>query len=125
MNKSTQPDLAPWLLLPAIVLALSGVTLLAPNLKAQATVSPPPAPNRAPAPKTLPYDDGDGDELLEHWGDPRYSHEEQKQMAGMAIGFFVLGVFASRRRVKKKVLGELIQMPTEADFLKLDKRKAA
>ena len=34
--------------------------------------------------------DDDGDELLEHWGDPKYSREERIQLAGM------LGAFARR-----------------------------
>ena len=59
-------DLTPWLLLPGIVLTLSGVTLLAPHQAAQAA---PPTPQ---TPKVFAYDDGDGDELLEHWDNPLY-----------------------------------------------------
>ncbi len=94
-------DRAPWLLLPAIFLTLSGVTLLAPRQAAQAA---PPAPQAAPKLGASALDDdGDGDELLEHWGDPKYSGEERLQMAGMAGGFLLLGGLAYRRRVRSRV----------------------
>ena len=117
-------DFAPWLLLPGIVLALSSVTLLAPHQSASAA-APTAAAKPQAAPQTVAYDDGDGDELLEHWGDPRYSREERRQMAGIAGGFLMLGVFAYRRRTLKKRRCEIVPMPTEADFLKWDSRKAA
>ena len=47
-------------------------------------------------------DDGDGDELLEHWGDPKYSQEERIQMAGAAAGFAVLGGLSWRKRVGRR-----------------------
>ncbi len=118
-------DFAPWLLLPGIVLALSSVTLLVPRQAASAAAPAPPVLQAAP--KTIAYDDGDGDELLEHWGDPQYSREERRQMAGMAGGFLLLGVFAYCRRTRKskQPLGEIVPMPDEDDFLKWDSRKAA
>lgn len=85
-------DRAPWLVLPCVLLTLSGLTLLAPRRAAQAA---PPAPK--PTPSAL-EDDGDGDELLEHWGDLRYAREERLQMAGMAGGFLLLGGLAYRKR---------------------------
>ncbi len=88
-------DKAPWLLAPCVLLALSGMTVLAPRRPAQA------APAQAastPKPAAAAYDDGDGDELLEHWGDPKYAREERLQMAGMAGGFALLGVLAARKR---------------------------
>jgi len=108
-------DLTPWLLLPSIVLALSGVSLLAPR---QAALAAPPAPAQ-PALKEPVYDDGDGDELLEHWGDPQFSREAQRQMAGMAAGFVLLGTAAAVRRTRRKSCGETVSLPGEADFLKL------
>jgi hypothetical protein len=113
-------DFAPWLLLPGIMLTLSGVTLLAPH---QAALAAPPALAQ-PAPKELVYDDGDGDELLEHWGDPQFSQEAQRQMAGMGAGFALLGVLALSRRSQKKRRGEAVPLPSESDFLKLASRPA-
>ena len=89
-------DLAPWLLPPCILLALSGVTLLAPH---GAALAAPPAPHQA-APQAA-EGDGDGDELLEHWSDPQFSREEQRQMAGMAAGFLLLGTAAAVRRARR------------------------
>jgi len=123
-------DLTPWLLLPSIALALSTVTLLAPH---QAALAAPPKPTQA-APQAGPAD-GDGDELLEHWGDPQFSREEQRQMAGMAAGFLLLGAAAGVRRARRKSRCETAVLPGESDFLKLapqpkpdtrtDTRKAA
>ncbi len=42
--------------------------------------------------------DGDGDELLEHWGDARYSREERFQLAGMTVLLTLAGAGAARRR---------------------------
>ena len=78
--KPTHAKHAPWALLPCILLTLSSTTLLARPHAARAD-APKAAPSTAAA---APYDDGDGDELLEHWGDPKYSREERVQMAGMA-----------------------------------------
>ena len=94
----TRKDRAPWLLLPCALLALSGVTLLAPRQAAQAA---PPAPSSNSAPMGI-GDDGDGDELLEHWGDPKYAREERLQMAGMAAGFFLAGGLACRGRIRRR-----------------------
>ncbi len=97
---NARKDRAPWLLLPCVLLTLGGVTLLAPRQAAQAAPNPPPvAPN--PAPPAID-DDGDGDELLEHWGDPQYAREERLQMAGMAGGFLLLGGLACRKRVQRR-----------------------
>jgi len=106
-------DLTPWLLLPSIALALSTVTLLAPH---QAALAAPPTPPQA-VPQA-PADD-DGDELLEHWGDPHFSREAQRQMAGMAAGFLLLGTAAAVRRTRRKSRCETVSLPGEADFLKL------
>ena len=108
-------DFAPWLLLPSVVLTLGSVTLLAPH---QAALAAPPAPAQ-PAPKTPVYDDGDGDELLEHWGDPQYSREERVQLGGIAASFFVLGAASALRRARRRSACEVKPLPSESDLLKL------
>ncbi len=95
-------DRLPWLLLPCLLLTLSGVTLLAPRRAAQAAPNSPTAAPK-PAPSAI-EDDGDGDELLEHWGDPKYAREERLQMAGMAGGFLMLGGLAYRKRARRQAL---------------------
>ena len=117
-------DFTAWLLLPCLLLALSSVTVLAPH---QAALAGPPA-----APKTVsqaPDDDGDGDELLEHWGDPQFSREEQTQMAGMAAGFLLLGTAAGVRRARrcrrKTVLPASASCSDIHSDLQPDTRKAA
>ena len=109
-------DFAPWLLLPSVVLTLSGVTLLAPHQAARAA---PPA-SVHPAPAAPAYDDGDGDELLEHWGDPRYSHEEQGQLGGISAGFLLLGAASALRRARRRSACEVVPLPGESSFFKLD-----
>lgn len=86
---------APWALLPCVLLALSSVTLLAPPRAARAD-----APH--PAPAAVPYDDGDGDELLEHWGDPQFSREARVQMAGMALLSVPVILLSWRGRAAKR-----------------------
>ncbi len=89
---------APWALLPCVLLALSSVTLLAPPRAARAE-----APKAAPHPAAaVPYDDGDGDELLEHWGDPQFSREARLQMAGMAALLVPVLLLARRGRTGRK-----------------------
>lgn len=95
----TQKDRAAWLVLPCVLLTLGGVTLLAPRQAAQAAPPTSVAAGR-PAPSAMD-DDGDGDELLEHWGDPRYAREERLQMAGMGGGFLLLGGLAYRKRHRR------------------------
>lgn len=88
---------APWALLPCVLLTLSSVTLLAPARPARAA-----APAASSHPATEAYDDGDGDELLEHWGDPKYSREERVQMAGMAVLLVPVLLLARRGRIVRK-----------------------
>jgi|GEM_PF-2300871 len=118
-------DFAPWLLLPSVVLTLSAVSFLVPRQTAQAAPPPP----QAATPKAAAYDDGDGDELLEHWGDPKYSYEERTQLAGIAVGFLVLSTVAAGTRARRIRRCDLVPLPTEAEFLKRtpssDRRKAA
>lgn len=113
-------DFAPWLLLPSVVLTLGSVTLLAPHQAALAA-PPPPAQSTPAAPA---YDDGDGDELLEHWGDPQYSREERLQLGGISAGFLVLGVLHACRRARRNLSCEAAPLPGESDFLKLDSSAA-
>lgn len=115
-------DFAPWLLLPSVVLTLSAVSFLAPRHPAQAA---PPA-----VPKSSVADDGDGDELLEHWGDPKYSSEERTQLAGIAMGFLVLSTVAASTRVRRTRSNGAVPLPIEAELPKRDSsatnhRKAA
>jgi hypothetical protein len=111
-------DRLPWLLLPGILLTLGGVTLLAPRRAAQAA---PPTVQAAPkAPTPALDDDGDGDELLEHWGDPKYAREERLQLAGMAGGFVLLGGLACRKRVRGRT-----RVATRAIEDVYEQRKAA
>lgn len=114
-------DLAPWLLLPSVVLALGSVTLLAPR---QAALAGPPPTQAVPH---APEGDGDGDELLEHWGDPQFSREEQTQMAGMAAGFLVLGAAAALRRARRKRRTQSVVLLRKTDIssAQRDTRKAA
>ena len=121
MKNIPKKDIAPWLLLPCVVLALSSVTLLAPHQAALA--APLPAATSA-VPQAA---EGDGDELLEHWGDPQFSREEQKQMAGMAAGFLLLGTAAGVRRTRRLRRSETILLAGEPDTLdtRTDTRKAA
>ncbi len=97
---SARKDPAPWLLLPCALLALGSVTILAPHQAAQA--APPLAPAARPFLPPGAGDDGDGDELLEHWGDPKYVREERLQMGGMAAGFLLLNGLAYRGRIRRR-----------------------
>ena len=86
------------LLTASLALALSGMSVLLPHTPARAQ-----APKFVLAGVTTPAapvedGDGDGDELLEHWGDPRYSHEQAVQLCGMAAFFSVCGAVSCRRR---------------------------
>ena len=120
-------DYMPWLLLPGVALTLSGVSLLAPRQAAQAAApvqAAPKAPTAAPAAGADDDGDGDGDELLEHWGDPQFSREAQRQMAGMAAGFFVLGAAAVRRRALAR-RHAAVRQPSRAGFLALDSQATA
>ena len=89
---------APWLLTASLALALSGMSVLLPRTPAQAQ-----APKVVMAGITThaaPAEDGDGDgdELMQHWGDARYSHEQRVQLLGMAAFFAGFGALSLRRR---------------------------
>ncbi|MDQ2801082.1 MAG: hypothetical protein M3Y13_15735 [Armatimonadota bacterium] len=123
MLDETRTDRAPWLLLPLMVMTLSGVTFLAPRHAAQA------APQAAPSaakPALIAYDDGDGDELLEHWGNPKYAQEERVQLAGMAGGFLILGglAFCKRRQRQTRGLTQILNTVSETELIS-ERRKAA
>ena len=47
-------------------------------------------------------DDGDGDELLEHWNNPAYAGEERRQLAGLTLLLTGAGITAARRRQKMR-----------------------
>jgi hypothetical protein len=42
--------------------------------------------------------DGDGEALLEHWGDPKDIHEQRVQIGGMLVFFGAMGALSLRRR---------------------------
>jgi hypothetical protein len=107
---NAQKDNLPWLLMPCVLLTLCSVTLLVPRHSAQAAPTAASASKPVSAAKPVfktasaeTYDDGDGDELLEHWGDPKYSREERVQMAGGAIGFLLLFGCAWGKRTAKQL----------------------
>lgn len=96
----------------AAALTLSGASLLTPITSVRAS-TPSQSPTAAGSPLTReaaapasknaamtgtqstkstaddPFDDDDPDELLEHWSDPKYIHEEQYQLGGMFCVFLV------------------------------------
>lgn len=78
-------------------LALSSLSFVfCPTARAQS-----PAHGASGASKTamsIEIDDGDGDELREHWGDARYSREERLQLAGIAALLSLAGAGAACRR---------------------------
>lgn len=115
-------DRAPWLVLPCLLLTLSGVSVLAPRQAAQAAPNAPPAAPKQAA--SASEDDGDGDELLEHWGNPQYAREERLQMSGMAGGGLLLGgaAFYKRRRRRKPLV---TLMPEGMAENTTERRKAA
>ena len=134
MKQSTK-NRPPWILLPCVLLALGGVTLLVPRHTVQAA-SPSAVSHSAAKPAAaVAYDDGDGDELLEHWNSPRYGAEERVQIGGAAVGFLFLGavVWGKRSRRDASYSGLTlvdISGPVKTEFVKseqsrADERKAA
>ena len=131
--KQTTKNRAPWILLPCVLLALGGVTLLVPRHTVQA--ASPSAVSHSAAKPAAAYDDGDGDELLEHWDSPRYGAEERVQIGGAATGFLLLGmvVWGKRSRRTASYAGlTLVDVsdPIKSEFLKSEQslakeRKAA
>ena len=80
----------------AATFALAGIAIFAPVTHAQTAAAAP-----AAAPAGMPeYDDGDGDELAEHWTDPKDIREQKNQLAGMMLLFAVSGGIAVRRKMK-------------------------
>jgi len=117
----------PWIALSCVLLTLSGVTLLAPRQAAQADSSPPPA---ATQPAAAAYDDGDGDELLEHWDNPRYATEERVQIAGTAASFLLLGVVVWGKRARRphpqaRLTLADVSEPIKTESTQIEQRKAA
>ncbi len=68
-----------------------------PTAHAGSPVSPHAPSEAAQAPLATDLDD-DKDELLEHWGDTRYSREERVQLAGIAVLLTFAGAGAAWRR---------------------------
>ncbi|MBV9848518.1 MAG: hypothetical protein JO250_02405 [Armatimonadetes bacterium] len=98
MSNGRPKDKAPWLLTGCLALTLSGVSTLLPHTPAQA--QPPKAATAGVTTHAAPVadDDGDGDELLEHWGDARYSREQRAQIKGLLALFAGAGALSYRRR---------------------------
>ena len=98
MKTVPSQDKAPWLLTASVALAFSGMSVLLPRTPAQAQ-----APRVVMAGITTPAapaddGDGDGDELLEHWGDAKFRREQRAQLKGMAVLFAGFGTLSLRRR---------------------------
>jgi hypothetical protein len=96
-------DKAIWIVALSAAVALSGMSLVfCPTaLAGSPTLAPIPtahAPTEA-AKHALELDtDDDGNELLEHWGNPKYSREERLQMTGILGAFSVAGTMTAIRR---------------------------
>jgi len=108
-----RPDFALCVMPICAVLALCSVTVLAPR---HAALAAPPSASKS---QMAAYDDGDGDELLEHWGDAKYAREERLQMAGALAGFAVLGVLSWRKRSRRQAA------PVELTLMDVSERRKA
>ena len=133
--KQTTQNRPLWILFPCILLALGSVTLLVPRHTVQAASPSAMSHSTARSTAAVAYDDGDGDELLEHWNSPRYGAEERVQIGGAATGFLLLGmvVWGKRSRRTASYAGlTLVDVsdPLKSEFLKSEQslakeRKAA
>ena len=131
--KQTTQNRPLWILFPCILLALGGVTLLVPRHTVQA--ASPSAVSHSAARPAAAYDDGDGDELLEHWNSPRYGAEERVQIGGAATGFLLLGMVVWGKRSRRTASHAGLKLvdvsdPLKSEFLKSEQslakeRKAA
>lgn len=106
MLKERILDKGIWIIAASALLTLSGASLIVcPNARAGslAPVNAPLAPHQpteaSQTAMSLAPDD-DGDELLEHWSDPKFSNEERLQIAIIA-GSLSLGAVAGAARRKK------------------------
>lgn len=108
MLKQRLPDTSVWVVALSALLTLSSVSLIfCPTAHAGSAPGVPATPtNHTPteASKTAMTieDDDDGNELLEHWGDPKYSREERLQMAWMIGGLSVFGAANAVRRSRRR-----------------------
>lgn len=96
-------DKAFWIIALSAGLTLSSFSLVfCPTAHAGGAAAAPPPAAQAPteaAKHAMELDtDDDGNELLEHWSDPRYSAEERIQLAGMLGAFIVVGTVTGFRR---------------------------
>jgi len=105
MRKERIFDKGVWIIAASALLTLSGASLIVcPTARAgSATSINMPAPNHpteaSQTAMSLAPDD-DGDELLEHWSDPKFSNEERLQTAIIAGGLSVGAVAGAMRRRK-------------------------
>lgn len=85
-----------WIVFVSAALALGSFSFVfCPTAHAQ---TPAHAPSEASKTAMSIEVDDDGDELLEHWGDARYSREERTQLAGIAVLLTLAGAGAAWRR---------------------------
>jgi len=83
----------------AATFAIAGMSIFAPVTQAQTVMPAPAASPTAPA-ATPEYNDGDGDELAEHWTDPKDIREQHNQLAGMIVLFVVTGAIVASKKMK-------------------------
>lgn len=91
-------DPLPWLLSLDILLMLFSLSILIPSRPAHAGPAAM-AATQTDAPKTALDDDGDND-LLEHWGDPKYAREAHLQLNGLIVGIIFVSASALARRTR-------------------------
>jgi hypothetical protein len=104
-------DPAAWIVVPAVVLTLSSVSLLSFRTpthadtmsRPTAAVAPVVPSTNTPVTDVRAADDGDGDELLEHWGDPKYAKEERIQLAGIGLLFVGAAAMQWKRSARRRV----------------------
>ena len=103
----------------AAALALSGANVIAPVNSARAaenTQAPTVTAHAVAAPSpsigtvastpagAILDDDGDGDELMEHWSDPRDIREQHVQLAGMFFMFLITAGVVVRQKLNLRRL---------------------
>jgi hypothetical protein len=86
-------------LLAAMCLAFTLAYSVGPRCFADGDKAPANLPATSTSTPQLSEGDGDGDELLEHWGDPQYSREERIQLGGLIIILTAATIVAYRRRI--------------------------
>ena len=91
----TGKDRSPALLAVCLALTLSGALIRPPRAQA---LSPKVTTAGVTSPTAAIDDDGDGDELLEHWDNAKYIGEQRMQLAGLVAFLAGCGALSHRRR---------------------------